>query len=87
MQDRRCDTCTHSHKYKDTETTTNADNPFRIVTTTRPVDRFECRRFPPAVGENVDGGHFEPATWRMWPRMNADDWCGEWKPGADLLEV
>ncbi len=31
---------------------------------------LECRRYPPAIA-----GHES-----VWVQVDADDWCGEWRP-------
>lgn len=40
----------------------------------------ECRRFPPQA--NVQDGS---TPWRVWPAVNAFDWCGGLEPMVHLV--
>ena len=44
-------------------------------------DNSECRRWPPSssLGRN--------STYGRWPLVATDDWCGEWRLGAEAGEI
>lgn len=42
----------------------------------------ECQRYPPQLVTNSVGTVIDAA----WPTVDADDWCGEWKPGQEETE-
>lgn len=52
----------------------------------------KCRRHPPAVLSETDGGsdgdQLSFSAYTRWPKTMGQDWCGEFAPtdGADIVE-
>ena len=42
----------------------------------------ECRRYPPR--QAWDGG--VPVAGSMWPKVDYEDWCGEWQQAAHAVQ-